>query len=200
LGGLLLNTWSKPFSSALSLAAPGREAPKEPIQFAVADLLGHALERNGQHWPRATFERAVEAIAEVADCHGYPPVLVLSLIQEESRFRLDALSPCGAAGLTQLLPSTAAFVAKSEGMPPPSKGDLFEAGTNIRLGFAFLAYLEGLYGSRDVALTVYNGGPEVLRLSEGSELPLASYRRSIRAGEISFSQWLKKPGQGEGER
>ena len=59
--------------------------------------------------------------------------------------------------------------------------------------FTFLAYLEARYGSRDVALTVYNGGPEILSAATGPDLPLASYRQSIHSGERSFDQWLKRP-------
>ncbi len=192
-GALLLNAWAKPFTSELNLAAPRPGVPAVPLQFTVADLLKHALDRNGQRWPRPAYEAAVEAITEVAQRRGFPPALILSLIQEESRFQLDAVSPAGALGLTQVLPSTAAVVAEWEGLKPPSRADLFHPGLNIRLGFSFLSYLQDRYGSRETALAVYNGGPEILRLVEGGELPLASYRHAIREGESNYAQWLKSP-------
>jgi soluble lytic murein transglycosylase-like protein len=196
VSGLLVNVWYKPFSSfqARGIAA-GLTEEVDPLQFQVADLLEHALAQDGQRWPRPTFESAVGAVTQVVQRHHFHPALVLSLIHHESRFDLQAVSSAGALGLTQLLPSTATFVARSEGIPPPSRADLFDPATNIRLGFALLAELERRYGSRDTALTVYNGGPEVLLTAQGPVLPLAGYRAAIYAGESDYGRWLKSPGR-----
>ena len=194
VSALLLNAWYKPFSSVQAYGRVGVLAAEgDPLQFQVADLLRHALLKDGQRWPRPAYESAVEAITGVVQRHHYSPALVLSLIHHESRFHLEAVSSAGALGLTQLLPSTAALVARGEGMPPPSRRDLFDPATNIALGFAYLADLEGHYGSRDMALTAYNGGPEILLAAVGSELPLAGYRTAIYAGESDYGRWLKSP-------
>lgn len=193
---LLVNVWYKPFSSIQDFGiARGLPEEVDPLQFQVADLLKHALAQDGQRWPRPVYESAVEAITAVVQRHHFHPALVLSLIHHESRFDLQAVSSAGALGLTQLLPSTAAFVARSEGIPPPTRADLFDPATNIRLGFALLAELEQHYGSRDTALTVYNGGPEILLAAEGPVLPLAGYRAAIHAGESAYGRWLKSPGR-----
>lgn len=194
VSALLLNAWYKPFSSARAVGRVGVLAAEgDPLQFQVADLLQHALKKDGQRWPRPAFEGAVEAVTGVVQRHHYPPALVLSLIHHESRFHREAVSSAGALGLTQLLPSTAARVARREGMPVPSRTDLFDPATNIRLGFAFLADLERRYGSRDAALAVYNGGPEILLAAAGPELPLAGYRTAIYEGESDYGRWLKSP-------
>lgn len=191
---LILNVWYKPFSSVQAYGRVGAlQAEADPLQFQVADLLRHALLQDGRRWPRPAYEQAVEAITGVVQRHHYAPALVLSLIHHESRFQLEAVSSAGALGLTQLLPSTAALVARWEGMPTPSRGDLFNPGMNIKLGFAYLADLERCYGSRDTALTVYNGGPEILLTAEGPILPLAGYRTAIYAGESDYGRWLKSP-------
>jgi soluble lytic murein transglycosylase-like protein len=194
LSALIANAWYKPFSSmqSVGVASSGR-TPDEPLEFLVSDLLEHALKKNRQHWDKRSFESAVEAITEVSKRYRYRPAFVLSLIQHESRFDPKAVSTAGALGLTQLLPPTAHFTARYCGMAPPSRADLFEPGTNIRLGFAFFAYLEGQYPDRDTALTVYNGGPEVLQRLTGGPLPLAGYRTAIYAGERDISGWLKSP-------
>ena len=145
---------------------------------------------------KRAFERAVEAVTEVSHRYHYRPAFVLSLIQHESRFDPTAVSSAGAMGLTQLLPATAHFAATHCGSAPPSRQDLFEPGTNIRLGFAYFAYLEGLYGNRDAALTAYNGGPEALQRAVDGALPLAGYRTAIYAGERDFTGWLKSPDGG----
>ena len=196
VSALLLNVWYKPFSSIQDFGvARGLSVEGDPLQFQVADLLKHALAQDGQRWPRPAYEGAVEAITEVVQRHRFPPALVLSLIHHESRFDLEAVSSAGALGLTQLLPATAAFVARSLGAPAPSRSDLFDPATNIKLGFAFLADLERHYGSMDTALTVYNGGPEILLAAEGPVLPLAGYRAAIYAGERDYGRWLKSPGR-----
>lgn len=196
VSALLVNAWYKPFSSISDFGiAGGVSEEADPLQFQVADLLKHALAQDGQRWPRPAYESAVEAITAVVQRHHFHPALVLSLIHHESRFDLKAVSAAGALGLTQILPSTAAFVARSEGIPPPTRADLFDPATNVRLGFALLAELERHYGSRDAALTVYNGGPEVLLAAEGPTLPLAGYRAAIHAGESVYGRWLKSPGR-----
>jgi hypothetical protein len=194
VSALLVNAWYKPFSSIQDRGiARGLLEEADPLQFQVADLLKHALAQDGQRWSRPSFESAVGAITQVVQRHHFHPALILSLIHHESRFDLQAVSSAGALGLTQLLPSTAAFVARSEGIPPPSRADLFDPATNIRLGFALLAELERQYGSRDTALTVYNGGPEVLLAADGPSLPLAGYRAAIYEGESAYGRWLKSP-------
>ena len=46
----------------------------------------------------------MSTVVEVADKHGYPPELLVSLIYIESRWTDDAKSWAGACGLTQVVP------------------------------------------------------------------------------------------------
>lgn len=197
LSAFVVNAWYKPFSTIQSLGITRGGSPAaEPLEFLVSDLLQHALRKNGQTWDRRSFGQAVEAVTEVSQRYHYRPAFVLSLIQHESRFDRAAISSAGAMGLTQLLPATARFAATNCGIVPPRREDLLEPGTNIRLGFAFFSYLEGLYGNRDAALTAYNGGPEALQRAVDGALPLAGYRTAIYAGERDFTGWLKSPDGG----
>lgn len=197
LSAFVVNAWYKPFSTIQSLGITrGTNPGAEPLEFLVSDLLEHALRKNGQTWDKTALRQAVEAVTEVSKRYHYRPAFVLSLIQHESRFDPGAVSSAGAMGLTQLLPATAHFAAANCGATPPSREDLFEPGTNIRLGFAYFAYLEGIYGNRDAALTAYNGGPEALQRAVDGALPLAGYRTAIYAGERDFTGWLKSPDGG----
>jgi soluble lytic murein transglycosylase len=85
---------------------------------------------------------------------------VAAVINVESGFRDGAVSPAGAVGLMQVLPSTAKAVARSIGLP--GKMDtkaLSDPVTNIRVGTAYLAELTARYhGSVDLALAAYNAG------------------------------------------
>jgi hypothetical protein len=197
LSAFVVNAWYKPFSTIQSLGITrGGDPGAEPLEFLVSDLLEHALRKNGRTWDKHAFQQAVEAVTEVSHRYHYRPAFVLSLIQHESRFDPAAMSSAGAMGLTQLLPATAHFAAANCGIAPPDREDLFDPGTNIRLGFAYFAYLESLYRNRDAALTAYNGGPEALQRVVDGVLPLVGYRTAIYAGERDFTGWLKSPDGG----
>lgn len=83
------------------------------------------------------------------------PILVLSLIKQESAFDPMAGSGAGAVGLMQLMPATAAET-DSEVL----RSDLTKAETNIRVGVLYLKELIDQYhGNIALALAGYNAGP-----------------------------------------
>jgi len=91
--------------------------------------------------------------------NGVDPLLVLALMRRESRFLPEALSPAGARGLMQLMPRTAAGVAKQLKRPAPSRSDLFRPEINVQLGTWYLAsVLRDFSGRTDEALASYNAG------------------------------------------
>jgi soluble lytic murein transglycosylase len=107
-------------------------------------------------WPNRT---AVEAEAEE---FGVDALLLAALVRQESTFDIEALSPAGARGLAQLLPSTAALLARGldvafypEWITVP---DL-----NLHLGAAHLAELLKRFGRVDAAIAAYNAGPAPVR-------------------------------------
>src|SRR5262249_37923361 len=67
--------------------------------------------------------------------------LMRSVAWKESRFDPDARSRAGAMGLVQLLPSTAALVARASGEPAPKDDALRDPALNLRLGARLLADL-----------------------------------------------------------
>ncbi len=91
--------------------------------------------------------------------NGVDPLLVLALMRRESRFLPEALSSAGARGLMQLMPRTAAGVAKQLRLQPPTRSDLFRPEINVRLGTWYLAsVLRDFSGRTDEALASYNAG------------------------------------------
>ena len=92
--------------------------------------------------------------------YGIDPYLILSVIQVESRFSPKAVSNKGARGLMQVMPTTGRYVANKYDLPLKNTRSLFDPVTNIRLGVAYLSYLENMYGNMDYALFAYNHGPK----------------------------------------
>ena len=77
---------------------------------------------------------------------GLDPYLVAALIRQESLFGARAVSPKGARGLMQLMPTTAARLAGKAGQPAPSAQDLERPEVNITYGTAYLKELHDRYG------------------------------------------------------
>jgi soluble lytic murein transglycosylase len=68
-------------------------------------------------------------------------------------------SNVGAMGLMQIMPTTGAFLAVSEGMNWTTAEEvLYDPINNIQLGCRYLSDLVGMY-EQDGALAAYNGGP-----------------------------------------
>ncbi len=87
------------------------------------------------------------------------PFLVAAIIREESQYDANAVSRVGALGLMQLMLGTAHTVARKYGAAPPSRDDLFDHETNIRLGTRYLAQLLEQYGGNLIhAVAAYNAG------------------------------------------
>ena len=100
-----------------------------------------------------------EAVRQEAARNGLDPALVAAVIDTESGFVEDSRSGQGAVGLMQVRPDTATFVAGLPGRPSPSPDRLAEPDVNIAYGTRFLRYLVDRYGSVNLALAAYNGGP-----------------------------------------
>lgn len=99
----------------------------------------------------------------LADCDrrrsGIDPLVLLAVIRQESRFQADVLSSAGAVGLMQLMPRTAAEVARREKMPKPGRKELLRPSVNVRLGASYLSHLvKGYGGDYFRAVAAYNAG------------------------------------------
>jgi len=112
-------------------------------------------------WQRQYYPlRHAAAIEESALRHKVNPYLVASVIEAESNWEPGAQSAVGAAGLMQVMPSTADELARrgvvdADAYPPDQ---LAEPSVNIEYGAAYLRYLVERYHEIETALAAYNAG------------------------------------------
>ncbi len=115
---------------------------------------------------------------------GLDPAYVYGLIRQESRFVADARSHVGAAGLMQIMPSTARWTAKKIGLSYTP--DLIaDRDTNLKLGMAYLKLvLDDFSGSQPLAAAAYNAGPgRPRRWRDGPVLEPAIWAENIPFSE-----------------
>jgi soluble lytic murein transglycosylase-like protein len=92
-----------------------------------------------------------EIISKAADRYQLPKKLIQAVIQHESGFKPDAVSPAGASGLMQLMPATARGLGVS---------NIFDPKENVFAGTKYLKQMLDKYnGDIDLALAAYNAGP-----------------------------------------
>jgi len=112
-------------------------------------------ERNYYRYPLAYWE----LVQQKAQERELDPHLILALIRQESLFDARARSPATALGLMQLIPPTAARVAKQLGRPPPTQEKLFDPEVNVDLGTQYLKDLLQRYSNNWFkAIAAYNAG------------------------------------------
>ena len=106
---------------------------------------------------------------------------VLGLVRQESRFIWNAKSSAGAAGLMQLMPATARWVAQKMGMKNFNGSNVTSVDVNAALGVFYLrTVLNELDGHPVLASAAYNAGPgRARRWQDARPLEGAIYAESI---------------------
>ncbi len=90
--------------------------------------------------------------------------LVLSIIRQESNFSTDAVSPAGARGLMQILPSTAKQIARKKKKKFSAQMLNSNPDFNVEMGSTYFAdMLKRFDGSYVLAVAAYNAGPTNVR-------------------------------------
>lgn len=119
------------------------------------------------HAPESTSPRRLaELIVKESSRANIDPLFVAAVIKSESMFRQHATSSKGARGLMQLMPATGRYVSEREKIALKRAEDLHDPSTNLRIGIAYLKYLEKRFrGDRKHALIAYNWGPANLSQS-----------------------------------
>lgn len=92
--------------------------------------------------------------------HGLDEAWVYGLMRQESRFATGAKSDVGAAGLMQVMPSTARWVAKKLGLKSYRNALIHQLDTNLRIGTYYMkSVLSQSENNPVLASAAYNAGP-----------------------------------------
>lgn len=102
----------------------------------------------------------IDVLQPAADERGFDPLLMLSLIRQESLFNTLATAAAGEKGLTQVIPSTAQYIAEKLAWRDYQHKDLFRPYAGIAFGAFYLDEQLNLFDRNAiVALAAYNAGP-----------------------------------------
>ena len=117
---------------------------------------GDALRAYSLRFPLAS-QDGIVAQAEQA---GIEPAWAYGILRAESAWMIDARSAADARGLMQLLPATAALVARKNGLNWDGGDSLYDPAINITLGTRYLAQVSARYsGAPWLGSAAYNAGP-----------------------------------------
>jgi len=99
-----------------------------------------------------------DVVEKYSEQYNLDPYLVLAVINVESRFRHDAVSPKNARGLMQITGKTGEWIAGKLQIADYSEEKLFDPQTNIMMGCWYLSTLYQEFGDLDLMLAAYNAG------------------------------------------
>jgi soluble lytic murein transglycosylase len=127
-----------------------RDNPEEKAQ--------HQKARQSANYWHALYPLAYnEAITAAAQKLKISPLLVVSIVRQESKFDPETRSPVGALGLMQVMPATAAFITPKMEMP---SYNLILPPDNIKIGSWYLAHMhDEVKNDSLLAAASYNAGP-----------------------------------------
>jgi hypothetical protein len=111
-------------------------------------------------------------IVTAARRYKIPAPLVRAIMQAESNFDANAVSPKGACGLMQLMPTTATEMYVK---------DIFDEKENIEGGVRYLRVLANQFdGDMVKMIAAYNAGPDAVRKYGGSVPPYEETQDYVR--------------------
>lgn len=101
-----------------------------------------------------------ETLMDASARRGIDPLLMASLIRQESLFNTNATAAAGEKGLMQVIPPTAEYIAGQLNWPNYQNDDLFKPYVGIEFGTYYLwEQLNTFDGYVYAALSAYNAGP-----------------------------------------
>ena len=145
-------------------------------------------------------------VQEYAKAQGLDEAWVFGLVRQESRFISEARSGAGAAGLMQIMPRTAKFIAQKIGLRNFRSKSVTDVETNVNLGTGYMKLVLDQLGHPVLASAAYNAGPgrarrwRDARPLEGAiyaeTIPFAEtrdYVKKVMANSVFYAALLDQP-------
>jgi soluble lytic murein transglycosylase-like protein len=144
-----------PLTAASLPSQQSAPAPARPVSVVKVDTRTGKLVRTMVAPAKPAGEDADVRglVAEAARNFDVNPLLVDSVIQVESNYNPFAVSPKGAQGLMQLMPSTAQRFGVT---------DSFDPKQNIEAGVRYLKFLQDTFQDDRLAIAAYNAGEKAV--------------------------------------
>jgi len=154
-----LHRQASPATATLLLDVAARiDAPAEVMRLGEETLQRYAARADVALYPLPRWQPVGGFLVDRA--------LIFAMMRQESRFQTRALSHARARGLMQLMPNTAAFMARDPAMGQPVRGRIDDPAVNMELGQRYVLHLlesDGVRGSLVHLLAAYNAGPGNLK-------------------------------------
>jgi soluble lytic murein transglycosylase len=101
-----------------------------------------------------------DLVLPAAQKNGVDPLLVFSVIRQESVFEGEATSYAAAQGLMQIIPDTGVYIARKLGWTNYQNSDIYKPYINVQFGVYYLKeQLDTFNAFTYAALAAYNAGP-----------------------------------------
>jgi len=148
----------------------------------------------------------MDVIDAAAQANDIDPLLILSIMREESRFAPEARSPAGALGLMQLMPQTASRLSPHADVSLKHSEDLYDIRTNIYIGSYYLKFLIKTLNSVPSAVAAYNAGEDAVKnwMSAGQyrsadefieDIPYDETRNYVKKVLTSYFEYMRQNGR-----
>jgi peptidoglycan lytic transglycosylase len=152
-----------------------------------------------------------EDVEEAAKKYDMDPMILLSVMREESRFDADARSVVGARGLMQIMPRTAYRLDKSLGLGIRKEAQITDARNNITLGACYLKTLFSEFKSFAHVLAAYNAGENMVRQWEAAghyksvdvfieDIPYPETRNYVKKVITSYFEYKRFSAEASGRK
>jgi soluble lytic murein transglycosylase len=134
---------------------------------SVADITDFVEAMTTEWLPEKYAKRSrslATAIVRESDKHGFDPIFILALIQNESRFNPDMRGTHTEIGLMQIKPTTAKWIGAKMHVKYEGEKSLLDPVQNVRIGIAFMALLRDQFDSHSpLYISAYNMGARRVR-------------------------------------
>jgi len=173
--------------------APALDEPVEdPIPLAEATAAGlPAVDPEAilAFRPQSYTTRYDEMISRVAARHRIDPLLLHAVIDQESRYKVNATSSAGARGLMQLMPGTARML-------DVRGAAIVDAEANVDGGARLLRRLHGRFGDFSLTLAAYNAGEGAVRRYGNTVPPYPETQNYVRQVMARYSKLVAEQAAG----